>query len=330
MKSLSTKYLILGTVILNLGCSTSSKNSVPSEKAKPVALSAPSSTMQAGLVSGDYLSFARRDRVSAESCPANANSWRGENLKNIISYASNCVQLGQFERVEQLGQFLAQKHYQLPWGPYFLSLAAESRKDYKRGIWMIELAIKRDTNQALMYYQKGRLHWALNEFSVAVPAFQTAVEKNSQFLDAHIFLGQMFYRDQNAKQAVYHFEKARSIQGQNIDATLGLAESQISLGQSAAAVKLYEELVAMAPSRLAYRYKLANLYETVAKDDAQALAAYKRIREMSLQVRKPAEEIPADINERIQRLESKLAAQAKVVSQDADSSKLNVNKKVKK
>lgn len=321
---MKNKIIIFNLVYLLLGCASSpNTNSAHKSVDKMKGSEA-------------YISLARSSRSTVEQCPASAKTWRGEDLKNIIDYAGHCVRLGFAERVEQIGNFLSQKYYQLPWGPYYMSLAAELRKEYARAVWMIDLALKRDSKNALLSYQKGRLHWAMGEYLAAHKAFLMAVENNPMFIDAHIFLGQMHFRDRDYQQAKVHFEKAKAIQQDNIDATVGLAEANISMNNSRLGITFYEEAVDLSPRNISYKLKLASLYENVNKDFSAALLIYKRIRGLIAESRSEGAGAPADLNERIRRLEAHLAAQLKeekqkkMVSRET-SSEATVNKnKVKK
>jgi tetratricopeptide (TPR) repeat protein len=331
----NAKIALMTLMILNAACSSApTKETDARTQYKNAKDSAQAQSSSQGEL--EYVSLSRKSSFAQGTCPATAQVWRGESLKNILNYATVCAQSGQFEKLEQLGQYLAQNHYQMAWGPYYLSLVAESRKQYQRALWMLDLGIKRESENALLYYQKGRIHWSLGEFTTAVKNFQYAIDKNSKFVDAHLFLGQMFYRDHNFKQAQFHFENSKKYQPDHIDATLGLAETHSALKNEKLALAYYEELVSLAPTRILFRFKLATLHESVSKDLPKALSGYKKVREMSLaNSRQPADVTPIDINERIQKIEAHLAAEAKAkaaveAAKDATTAKADTQKKVKK
>lgn len=266
-------------------------------------------------------------------CPSNSTSWRGENLKNIFEHANNCIRSGTAAQVERIGNFLSQKHYQTPWGPYYLSVAAEIKKEYARGIWMVDLALKRDPKNAWVSYQKGRLHWLSGEYSTGLQAFRMAIENDSTFVDANIFLGQVYFSNGDYKQALKYFENAKSSQPSSLDAAIGLAEIGIAMGNEKLAIQLYEEVINMAPRKVSYKLRLAQLYESVNKDYSSALSIYKRIRGLS-DGSQTATDIPTDLNDRIQRLEARLAErsreQVEVVNRETSSTEAINKKMVKK
>lgn len=249
-----------------------------------------------------------------EQCPANDKSWRKENLKILTTLAGDCARLAKYERVEQIGNLIAQLHHQTPWGPFFLSLAAEGRKEYARALWMIDLAIKKSPRTALLHYQKGRIHWQLAEYPQAVENYNIAVKENPKFADPRLFLAQLAFRDHDFKTAHQHFSAVIDFDSDHIGAVVGLAETKMAMSDAKGAIELYERAVNLSPRNLGYRFKLAELYEKGPKDYARALAIYKRLQSMTSESRKPAEEIPFDLNEKIKSLE-------KIVSQADESAK---------
>src|SRR5271167_732412 len=65
------------------------------------------------------------------SCPTN-DKWEGMEWKILLPFANACAHAKEWGKVEKMGNALATRASQTPWGPYFLGLAAEGRKDYPR------------------------------------------------------------------------------------------------------------------------------------------------------------------------------------------------------
>jgi tetratricopeptide (TPR) repeat protein len=293
MKMNTNNYILLfGLVYLLQGCASGSKtkNSEQTKGPAPQPIG--------------YVSTRDGKLPSPSDCPANDKSWKKENQKALVAYAGACAQLGKWERVEQLGDWLAQKEPQAPWGAFYLSLAAEGRKDWTRALWMIELALKKSPRQAILIYQKGRIFWGMGEFAQAAEVYNQALKENPRFVDAHIFLAQLYFRDQDFGRAAKHFATVMDLQPDNVMGTVGLAETRLQQGQAKVAVELYEKAVNQAPRQVSYRLKLAELYEVSMKDYSQALSTYRRIKSIMAEARSSSEEVPFDINEKIRRLES--------------------------
>lgn len=275
------------------GCASSSMTSKASGKTESGTSLPPSA----------YYSTRTGAKPSRESCPASDKSWRKESLRNLVRLAGHCVQLGQEARVEAMGDLLAQNHPNEPWGAYFLSLAAEMRKEYPRALWMIDLALKKSPRLAMLHYQKARVSWAMGDYRLAILSYKTAIQENPKFVDAHLFLAQVHYRDQDFKDAAKHFSAVVDIEPENVSALVGLAESKILLGDNRSAVSLYERVVSASPRNVLYRYKLASLYEDVKKDLPSALSAYKRLKAMLSTESTKSNDVPVNVDEKIRHLE---------------------------
>ena len=276
-----------------------------------------------------YISTRGESTPAAHQCPSSDKSWRKENLVNLTKIANDCVRLRQYERVEQIGNSIAQKHHLTPWGSYYLSLAAEGKGEYTRALWMIELSINKSPKMGMLYYQKARVLWQLGEYSRAVESFNYAIKENPKFLDPHLFLAELYFRDQSFDLAQKHFLAVMTINPNHVGAVAGLAETKLIMGNAAAAAELYEQAVNMSPRTLAYRFKLAEIYEISQKDYAQALSTYKRIKTILSEQRYPAGDVPVNVNEKINRLEliiNKSKSTDKKISDSSDKSKKKVRK----
>lgn len=270
-----------------LGCSSASH--------KPSEMTSASASTVPPLPAHAYLSLGSSSVSSNAKCPASDKSWRKENLETLSRYANACALSEKYDRLAQIGNYLAQRHHLLPWGAYYLSLSAEGEKQYARALWMAELAINKSPRTAMLYYQRGRIYWYLGEHSKAVESYNIAIRENPKFLDAHLFLGELYFRDQNFKLAEKHFKIVLAIDANNTSALAGLAE----------------------------------IYENVSKDYAQALSSYRRLKLLMAETRRPAHEIAVDVNEKILRLETILnqnKAEAKKISERDEESRKRVHK----
>jgi tetratricopeptide (TPR) repeat protein len=247
-----------------------------------------------------------------------------------MAYAESCARLGRSERVEQLGDHLAQKHHATPWGPFYLAVAAEQRKELPRALWMINLALQRAPREGLLHYQKGRIHWALGEYKSAVESYRACVKESPRFVDAHLFLAQLHFRDQDYKNAVEHFLNVVRYEPESSVGAAGLGESYAQLGNIGSAIEFYERAVTAGPRNLTYRFRLAGLYENGQKNYESALNVYRKIKTLVSEQRTPAEEIPLDLNEKIRRLEDTIGkesnsrSQKKAEAQEAGIKKVNL------
>lgn len=173
----------------------------------------------------DLISVSTARSVISESCSIPA---RNQELRLWLDRAGRCVSDKNWTLLEKLAQQLAQSHIELPWGAYFLSVAAEGRGEYARSLWMIGLAEKKaDTENpsetGLFAYQKGRIYFALKETSRAMSEIKKAISFEPRLIEGHIFLAEIYHRDQELEQAKYHYKQALQLNPDHQRASAGLA-----------------------------------------------------------------------------------------------------------
>ncbi|HAG91229.1 MAG TPA: hypothetical protein DCL41_05125, partial [Bdellovibrionales bacterium] len=81
------------------------------------------------------------EKGDPKKCPANKDYMKMQ-WKSLVVLAGNCVQAKNFFQLERVADQLAKIEPESHWGSYYLSLAAEYRKDLPRAFWMINLALK--------------------------------------------------------------------------------------------------------------------------------------------------------------------------------------------
>jgi tetratricopeptide (TPR) repeat protein len=246
---------------------------------------------------------------SPSTCPSSDRSWRRERLSQLVNHANNCSQLGRWDRVEALGDHMAVLDPGAPWGAYYLSLAAQGRGELPRALWMSDLALKKSPRTALLHYQKGRIHWDLEEYDQAIEGFQSAVRLDPNMADAHLFLAQVFYRDQDYGRAATHFNETLRLEPSNALAVAGLAECRLQRKDYKKAIEYYLSAINLQPRNVDYRFRLAYIYESFENNLEAALQTYRRILTIVRDNRIPASTLPINLEEKIKFLEASVAQQ---------------------
>lgn len=252
-------------------------------------------------------SLSQSSEWQSKACPsASDKKWQKADWKSVVQMANGCVVKGQWSQVEDLANHLARQDHLAPWGPYYLSLAADARKDYSRALWMIELALKKAPSLGILKYQKGRILWGLEEYSQAMEMFEEALDKEPELLDAHMMLAQIHYRDQEFDKAKDHFEVVLSKDSKNYTALVGLAECELKDGNIDKALGYFDRAVSRNGSDLALRLRQAFVYETVAQNLPEALASFKEIQGL-IKRGKLIGSLNFDLSGKIKSLESSLS-----------------------
>lgn len=244
---------------------------------------------------------------SPSECPASDRSWRRERLSQVINHANNCALLKRWDRVEVFGEHLAQSDPWAPWGAYYLSLAAQGRGELVRALWMADLSLKKSPATALFHYQKARVHWELKEYDAAIDKLREALSHDSKLTDAHLLLGQVYFRDKEYRRATQHFNQVLAVESNNSLAMVGLAEIRLAQGAASEAVALYVSAINLQPRNLDYRFRVAYIYEVIQNDLESALSAYRRIDSFVRENRIPAASFPVNLKEKIEFLESSVS-----------------------
>jgi tetratricopeptide (TPR) repeat protein len=239
----------------------------------------------------------RRGSGCPRNPPAKTTAW-----KTLVAQAGTCVQAGNWKTVETLGAHLSQYHQISPWGPYFLSLAAESRKEFPRALWMIELALKKAPNSGLLTYQQGRIHWLTLDQGAALKSFTRAAELDKKLAEAHLILGQQALVAGNTDEAGKRFQLALAADSRLAAAHWGWAEVCLKKKDLRGAQEALAQAVLHQPSSLSARLRQARVFETLEKNYPEALGAYRQIRHMSRDRRLDAA-VDFDIDAKIKEIE---------------------------
>ncbi len=139
------------------------------------------------------------------------------------------------------------------------------------GAMAAELRLTQPTNP-LIDNLLGRIHWMKGEWKLAETDFQSALQKQPNFLDAidNLVLIRQVQGEPDSAEALYG--AVLTSDPKNIPAIVTLAGMAQAKGDSAAAVSWLEKASAVAPEMLALRIQMVELL-LAQKQDQKALAA---------------------------------------------------------
>ncbi len=245
----------------------------------------------------------------AASCPADGK-FESSDWRKVAGYANACVKAKDWRKVEMIGDYLAKSAHLTPWGAYYMSLAAQARKDYPRATWMLELALKKAPNEGLFHYQLGRLHWENGNDAEALKAMKLASDLNASLTDAHYVTGTIALQKGDNSEAEKRFRKALAVDSKHVGSAMGVATLRMKSGDWAQAESALENAIALAPRSTRARLALAQVREQQLKKFQEALDAYKEIR--SLQGQRKLDEAPGvNLDEKISTLEKSVSQASK-------------------
>lgn len=291
-----TRFLIVAIAVsgLNFGCVS---NSTRSEATPSAASSERLSREFVQDFSSVSVQSTERSVCKFSDSKLSTMKWRER-----VQLAGDCVAAQQWARVEVLGTSLAAEQSDGPWGAYFLSLAAEGRGELDRSLWMTEQAIKRSPQTGLFHYQKGRALWRKGENSTAFESLLKSVQLDPNLIDSHLFLGQIFFRDQEFDKAARHFQAVLRARPRDPTATLGLAECMIQLGDAKRALELLKRGQGHHPENVHFLVREAVVHEALLNDIPRALEVLRAVQTGYLEG-KFREELGFNVGQRITELE---------------------------
>ena len=243
---------------------------------------------------------------SSASCPNDPSSMSSSDWKRLSAMASACVKSQEWAKVEKLGNAIAIKGKLTPWGPYFLSLAAESRKDYPRAIWMLELALKKAPKEGILQYQLGRVHWLMGNDLDALKYLKQASETNPSLVEAHWTTGLVALSGDNFSEAESALNRALAVDSRHWPSIATLAEVKMRTKNWEAAEALLNQAVSLNPQSTKARVALATVQEIGLKKAYDALSTYKELKRQSAQNKLDAP-INFNVDDKIKSIEGSLA-----------------------
>jgi hypothetical protein len=206
--------------------------------------------------------------------------------KELLEAAGACAKVKNWTRVDTLAMKLSEREPLAPWGPYFMSLAAENRNQLPKAIWMIELAIKKDKSIGILHYQKGRLLLKAGEEAQAQQAFVTAASLKTQVQELPVMFGLAAFMNQDCKTVMQNLGREDALKNLgNPGITVAVSECQAKTGDVDGAVALLEKVAdkmrgqksTPADNLTTIHLQLARIYETYKPATALAQNVYESL-----------------------------------------------------
>ncbi len=217
--------------------------------------------------------------VRGASCPSD-DRWESLAWAKIIPLANACVKAANWTQVEKIGDFLAKRAYLTPWGAYYLALAAESRRDFSRAFWMLELAMKKDPAQGIFHYEMGRIHWEMGADTLAIKSLKAASDRNPSLTEAHAVLGQIALSRNNVAEAKGYLKLALSNAPEHFPSLMAMAQVHANAKEWAEANILLNRAVSSNPMSTKARLAIARIQEEHLKNLNNALSSYRLIKQL--------------------------------------------------
>ena len=150
------------------------------------------------------------------------------------------------EAKEETTQVLAQDPDNFG-GLRLLAEAASSPQDIDHVLVELERLRSRFDDQAIFHFTMGKLHIKKQDFEKAEEAYQQAVEKDPDSIDAHLALGAFYTSKKELERAEEEFKKAAEMASMDSPAQIDLANFYVEIGKTAEAKSLLQKITEEAP-----------------------------------------------------------------------------------
>jgi tetratricopeptide (TPR) repeat protein len=244
------------------------------------------------------------EQMRSGSCPQDTK-WESFNWEKIVPLANACVKAKDWVKVEKMGDVLAKRAYLVPWGAYYLALDAESRKDFARAVWMLELALKKAPGEGIFYYEIGRIHWELGNTPLSIKNFKEASDKNPSLTEAHWVLGQVALNQRKTSDAKTYLKRALESSPKHFPSLMSMAQLEINSKNWVEAEKLLTQAISINAHSTRARLALVKTQEDELKKLSEALSGYKEIKKLAAD--KKLDEVPIiNFDEKIRNLQDSI------------------------
>jgi tetratricopeptide (TPR) repeat protein len=145
-------------------------------------------------------------------------------------------------------------------------------------------------------YEKGKMHFAREDYKKAKKEFEKILGKLPEHADAHFFLSQVLYREGSLEEALSHMEKAKT--NYEFSAKMKLKMAQVGKAKLEEQKQKHEDKLRELEDRLISQSKSADESDDMSASLQSAIDnTKKKIKNVETQLNMPIsseEEIPAD------------------------------------
>jgi tetratricopeptide (TPR) repeat protein len=138
-------------------------------------------------------------------------------------------------------------------------IAKAARGDLQPGLEDLDICVDKAPEYALARFHRGRMHFSLEEYALAVAEFSAALEISPGWTEPRVQRGYALLAQEEHEEARRDFEEALKQSPESADAYVGRAITHQAAGNKAAASEDLNKAVALDPHNLCGRLNRASL-----------------------------------------------------------------------
>jgi TolA-binding protein len=185
--------------------------------------------------------------------------------------------------VEKKGKELVRAKESRALGLYYLSLAAESRSNTDKSLWLIEQSLKMDATQAHYYYQKARLLYQLEGMASAKSFFDKVLDMQMTSTEMQTFAAVKSYSEGDFSTAATKFSGLKKEDLYTYEVGALYSESYAQKGETDKALSVIKDLLQSRKDNIDLLLEQAHLFEIYKADYPAAMAVYQKLQKLSKQ-----------------------------------------------
>jgi tetratricopeptide (TPR) repeat protein len=118
-----------------------------------------------------------------------------------------------------------------PYTFYAGSMEAYEQRDYQLALSRINRALELNPNLAHFYQLKGDILRQMDQKEEALRFYTIAVDKRSNFVDAHLSIGEIYQEQEQYHEAIKAFKRAEGLEPNRVEITLRIVKCYILLNE---------------------------------------------------------------------------------------------------
>ncbi len=153
-------------------------------------------------------------------------------------------------------------------------------QSYKKAKYHLDVIGKRLSTYPKLQYLRAKLYYLIDDINTAKPLVESEIRENPTVIDGYLLLADIYIKEKNLTAARKQFLKAARLDGDNVDAILGIAFVAFHSDQYDMALDQYQKAIELDPSR-AEVYKLLGDASKKLGQSQIAIKNYKLYLELS-------------------------------------------------
>lgn len=318
------QIILFASVIFLFGCATTQNNEIKKNKnAKKEKKSSEIQDVKSvdATYSENIQTVSNLRKVKSKVLCVDHVKVDKKNWRNLLEAGFSCIQDKKWTALSSIASKLSHNHLKAPWGPYYRSIVSEHRGDLARALWMIDLALKKSPENALILYQKARILWLTKKESQSYSLMKKVVEKDPKNFDALLFLGNIHYRDRDFAEALKYYNKVLAYNSGDAEYRAALGESLYFIDKHKDSIKHYKAAASKIKLNGSLYYKIGLAYKNL-KDWSlakafleKAISQKRKGRSLAslgdMKIREDLKEVMIKINANKEKADPKKAVQEK-------------------